>query len=116
MAVLLEEVDGEKGEIRVAPGVVADVKVAHLFEDDVGGSRAHDHLTEGGRNVNPHRHVRDHALEEVALRVVSARGAAAGELPQLQLEVGYLALPGSERSRLSRARIRVWRGHAVAGP
>lgn len=96
-AVLLEEVDGEEGEVGVAAGVVSDVEVAHLLEDDVGGGRAHHHLAEGGRDVDPDGHVRDHLLEEVPARVVGARGAAAGELPELQLQIGHLALPGGLR-------------------
>lgn len=115
-AILLEEVDGEEGEVGVAAGVVADVEVAHLLEDDVGGGGAHHHLAERGGDVDPHGHVGDHALEEVALGVVGARGAAPRELPELELEIGHLALPAIEKEKGvrgrggERRRLGFWRG------
>lgn len=60
----------------MATRIVSDVEIAHLLEDDVGGGGAHDHLAEGGGDVDPHRHVGDHALEKVALGVIGTRRAA----------------------------------------
>lgn len=92
-AVLLEEIDGEEGEIGVPLGVVADVEVAHLLEDYVGGGGAHDHLAEEGGDVDADRHVGDHLLEQLALRVVGAGGAGAGEVAKLEFQIGDFALP-----------------------
>uniref|UniRef100_A0A0A9E1L2 Uncharacterized protein n=1 Tax=Arundo donax TaxID=35708 RepID=A0A0A9E1L2_ARUDO len=51
-AIALEEVDGEECEVRVCARVGADVEVAHLLGDDVGGGGAEHHLPERGRHVN----------------------------------------------------------------
>lgn len=86
-AVLLEEIDGEECEIRVTFGVIADVEVAHLLEDDVGGGGAHHHLAEEGGDVDADGHVGDHLLEELALRVVGAGSAGASEVAELDLQI-----------------------------
>lgn len=93
-AVPLEEVDGEQREVRVRARVGADVEVAHLLGDDVGGGGAEHHLPERGRHVDAGRHAGDHPLEDVPALVVRIGGAAPGQLPQLLLQIRHLALPG----------------------
>ena len=92
MAVLLEKIDGEKSEIRIAASVIADVKVAHLLQNEIGGRGAHDHLGEERRHIDADSHVRDDLLVKLPLNVLHARLPAPGQLPQLRLEVGELAL------------------------
>ena len=96
-AVPLEEVDCEQREVRVRARVGADVEVAHLLGDDVGGGGAEHHLPERGRHVDAGRHAGDHPLEDVAALVVRIGRAASRELPQLLLQIGHLALPALNR-------------------
>lgn len=92
-AVPLEEVDCEEREVRVRARVGADVEVAHLLGDDVRGGGAEHHLPERGRHVDAGRHAGDHPLEDVPALVVRIGRAAPGQLPQLLLQIRYLALP-----------------------
>ena len=96
-AVPLEEVDCEQREVRVCARVGADVEVAHLLGDDVGGGGAEHHLPERGRHVDAGRHAGDHPLEDVAALVIRIGRAAPRELPQLLLQIGHLALPALNR-------------------
>lgn len=77
-AVALEEVDGEEGEVRVRARVDANIEVAHLLGDDVGGGGAHHHLPERRGHVDAGGHARDHPLEDVPPLVVRIGGAASG--------------------------------------
>lgn len=89
----MEEIDGKEREIGVRLGVIANVEVTHLLEDDVGSCGAHHHLTEERGNVDSDGHVGDHLLEEIPLCVVCAWSSAASELPELNLQIGDLAFP-----------------------
>lgn len=66
-AVLLKEIDGEECKIGVRARIVANIEVAHLLQNDVGSSGAHDHLAEGGGDIDADGHVGDHALEKITL-------------------------------------------------
>lgn len=92
-AILLEEIDGEEGKIGVGSGVVADVEVAHLLEDDVGCSGAHHHLAECRGYVDPDGHEGDNLLEEFPPGIVGAGRDASGELTELELQIRDLAFP-----------------------
>lgn len=92
MAVLLEEIDGEKSKVRMAASIIANIEVAHFFEGDLGIGGAHDHLGEEGGDVDADGHGGDDLGVELALEGFDAGLPAASQLPQLRLEVGELAL------------------------
>jgi hypothetical protein len=92
MAVFLQEIDGQKSKIGMTASVVANVEVAHFFEDEVGSGRTHDDGGEKGGHVDADGHVGDDLGEELALEGFDARLLAAGQLAKLRLEVGELAL------------------------
>jgi len=88
-AVLLQRVDCEERELGVGRGVVADVQVDHLLHHQVLGRRRHDHLGEEARDVDAERHVRDHALHDLAPLLGIALD---GRVAQRGLELVHLAL------------------------
>lgn len=91
VAVLLEEIDGEKSKIGMAASVIANVEVAHFFEDEIGSSGAHDHFGEEGGHIDADGHVGYDFFVKLALNLFHAWLPAAGQLAQLRLEVDELA-------------------------
>ena len=52
MAVPLKEINGEEGQLRIGDCVVADVKITHLLQNQVGGGAAHHHLAANPTKVS----------------------------------------------------------------
>jgi hypothetical protein len=92
MAILLEEIDGKKSKIGMATSVIANVEVAHFFEDEIRSGGTHnDHGKKRG-HVDADGHVGDDLGEELALEGIDSRLPTARQLAELRLEVGELAL------------------------
>lgn len=92
VAVLLKKINRKKGKFGMAASVIANIEVAHFFEDEIGGSRAHDHFREEGGDIDADGHVRNDLFVKLTLDVFDARLTATGKLAKLGLEVDQLAL------------------------